>query len=209
MDNNGRGKRKAWPTSYGMEPSSDGEAVQTLLPQRERFDLNSGHQAKKRASLQASEQDLGRAMGLEEQDGEEEDFEMVMQDEARYHAIRYAPTPCLVCDEAIVKEKQAEIEQSNDVYKTLARKSFQLSITLLDAPVATFRIIVLPAGMLLSLLHSSTFSSFASLMLTLLSAPAIQLSKLHGAIQTIMGWAGTQKHMVVPSARIAVKWVSA
>jgi hypothetical protein len=80
-------------------------------------------------------------------------FEAVVQDEVRYRACRHAPLPPDVARtlqtkaewgrgaagthqqryaEEAVQRKQAELDRTNHLYKALARKSFQLSVTLLN-----------------------------------------------------------------------------
>jgi hypothetical protein len=78
-----------------------------------------------------------------------------LQDEAQYRAFRHAPLPAEVAHtlrrraewgaaggggvganqqrfgEEAVRQKQAELDRANNLYKALARKSFQLSVTLL------------------------------------------------------------------------------
>lgn len=84
-------------------------------------------------------------------------FESIVQDEVRYRGWRHAPLPPAVartlqsraewangvgahqqrCAEEAVQRKQAELDRTNHLYKALARKSFQLSVTLLHRDDAT------------------------------------------------------------------------
>lgn len=104
-------------------------------------------------------------------------FEALVLDEDLYRERRHAPLPEEVqrvmdwshnrgggtganvqrFGEEIVRRKQAQLDRTNSVYKALARKSFQVSVTLLlpqaagdsSEPAATtdiYRTIVLPAG---------------------------------------------------------------
>ncbi len=116
--------------------------------------------------------------------------------------LAFTAPPPIQNNKDAVKQKKKELESQAAVYRKLARKSFQIHISLLNTTVS--RTVVLPACKAPLFFFFSSLSHLSNdnpILISLIAVhsvhtTALQLNKMHKVLQMIMGWQGTKTYLV-------------